>query len=129
MGHNFWRGRVAQEPKRTCSPCVRSRLKHNNEITDFHVWHRHCATQRVQWSAKRTNDFDSLRIGFTPLGCNCNGEISLDGLAKVPRSRQMMVHPAIENHEPLTTRQLDIEDPGQINASLSDQVPAGLDHE
>src|SRR5271157_1927887 len=120
---------MTEEAKRTCAACVRSGLKHHHDIADFHLWYCHCAAQHVQWGAERTYDFDSLRIGFTPLGCNCNGKISFDGLAKIPRSSQVMVHPAVKNPDLLAARYLHVEDAGQVNTRLSNQVPAGLNHE
>ena len=129
MNHDFrWR-RMAQKAERTGSARVGAGLKHHHEIADFDVRYGDCAAQRVQWCAQRPNYFDRLLVGFTPLGCNGNGEISFDGLSKVSRCRQMMVHPAIENYELLSARHFDIEDAGQIDACLGDQVPARLNHQ
>src|SRR5271167_4558348 len=41
----------------------------------------------------------------------------------------MMIHPAVQNYELLAARHLHIENTGEVNTCLRNQVPAGLNHQ
>src|SRR5712664_1317859 len=96
-----WR-RMAQETKWTCRSGVGTRLEDPDQVSDFGARQADISRQSVEWGTKWSNDIHLFLRRLVEFVHQCHRIISLNGLPQVARSRQVMVHAAVDNQELLT---------------------------
>ena len=124
LQQQFCRRRVTQKTDGAGRQAIGARLEDDHQVADLRTGHLQVVSQQVQGRAERA-DYGGQLPGTTGHPIADQYRIVLaQHLAKVARCRQVLVQTSIGHQEDATARHLAIDNPGDIDARLADQIAA-----
>ena len=106
---------------------VRAGLEDDHEVSGLCDRQLHPIGQQVERCAQGSDDRRNLAfIGRQPIA-NGHRIVLAKHLAEVARRREMMIETAVGHQKYLSARDLPVDDPGDVDAGLADQIAAELD--
>src|SRR2546429_9465281 len=119
---------MAQEAQGACRAGVGSGLKDSDQISHFRLWQMHRSGQHIERRTERPGDVHGLCWLRVQPAQQSNWIVSLDSLPEVSRSGQVVMHAPIGDKELPASRDLDVIDSGDVDASFTHQETAWLHH-
>lgn len=126
---DFGRWSVPQKGGRACSRAIGTGAEYSHKVANVGVRESTFVRQTVKRRTQATDDTGLLDgCGIKAIG-DGNRIVPPDDRAKVTRRRQLMVQAAIDDQEYLAVAYFPVDDAGEIDPRLSNQIAPKLDAE
>ena len=100
-----------------------------HEVADFCPGKLHPVGQKVERRAQRAGDRRRFALGRIHAVADDDRVVLADDLTKVAGSRQMVVQAAVGDEEELSVREFTVDDPGDVETGLADEIASEFDDE
>src|SRR6266511_2364023 len=119
--------RVAQEGRRAGRQPVCAGLEHDDEVTDLGPGDRDVVAEQVERGAQAADHGRLLADLVVHPVADGDRVVPPDHLAEVTRRGELVMQPTVDDEEGPPAGLLAIDDPGDVDPGLADDVPAQLD--